>query len=130
MALIPLLSQCLSSISSVGSPVVWPMALGLSSSLGLLLAPIGLYICCSHGRSDHEIRSSVSDQLGNEAEIRGGRESDCIKDSNSKTSWSQILALCYSHGVIGWGFFLLNQWLPLYMTSLGISDPLTLGEPR
>jgi MFS family permease len=31
----------------------------------------------------------------------------------------QVIVLCACHAVMGWGFFLLQNWLPLYLASLG-----------
>lgn len=30
----------------------------------------------------------------------------------------QVAALCWSHAVIGWGFFIMQSWIPLYLASL------------
>ncbi|KAG2449157.1 hypothetical protein HYH02_005904 [Chlamydomonas schloesseri] len=39
----------------------------------------------------------------------------------------QVAALCLCHGVIGWGFFVLQSWLPMYMQSLGVRDLASAG---
>ena len=38
-----------------------------------------------------------------------------------------ILALCWVHSVIGWGFFILQSWIPTYLTQLGVTDLRTVG---
>ncbi|PNW88294.1 hypothetical protein CHLRE_01g023000v5 [Chlamydomonas reinhardtii] len=39
----------------------------------------------------------------------------------------QVAALCLCHGVIGWGFFVLQSWLPMYLQSLGVRDLASAG---
>ncbi|KAG2485869.1 hypothetical protein HYH03_015452 [Edaphochlamys debaryana] len=39
----------------------------------------------------------------------------------------QVAALCWCHGVIGWGFFVLQAWIPLYLQSLGVADLASAG---
>ncbi|GAX85008.1 hypothetical protein CEUSTIGMA_g12429.t1 [Chlamydomonas eustigma] len=42
--------------------------------------------------------------------------------SNIIEPWRNSLkvgVLCWCHGVIGWGFFVMSSWLPMYLTSLG-----------
>lgn len=38
----------------------------------------------------------------------------------------QILLLCWTHGVIGFGFFVLQAWVPIFLYSLGGSHSATL----
>ena len=38
-----------------------------------------------------------------------------------------ILALCWVHSVIGWGFFILQSWIPTYLNHLGMTDLKTVG---
>ncbi|GLC39136.1 hypothetical protein PLESTB_001509800 [Pleodorina starrii] len=39
----------------------------------------------------------------------------------------QVAALCWCHGVIGWGFFVLQSWVPMYLQSLGVADLASAG---
>ncbi|GIL74756.1 hypothetical protein Vretifemale_4681, partial [Volvox reticuliferus] len=39
----------------------------------------------------------------------------------------QVAVLCWCHGVIGWGFFVLQAWTPMYLQSLGIVDLANAG---
>lgn len=34
----------------------------------------------------------------------------------------QLAALCWMHAVIGWGFFILQSWIPMYLQSLGVGS--------
>jgi len=47
--------------------------------------------------------------------------------SQSET-WIQVLALCWAHAAIGWGFFTLQSWVPVYFRSLGINDLSLIGR--
>ena len=40
---------------------------------------------------------------------------------------THILALCWVHSVIGWGFFILQSWIPTYLTQLGMTDLKAIG---
>uniref|UniRef100_A0A383WD31 Major facilitator superfamily (MFS) profile domain-containing protein n=1 Tax=Tetradesmus obliquus TaxID=3088 RepID=A0A383WD31_TETOB len=37
----------------------------------------------------------------------------------SAASWQQLAVLCYAHAVMGYGFFILQNWIPMYLASLG-----------
>ncbi|KAK9806084.1 hypothetical protein WJX72_000485 [[Myrmecia] bisecta] len=39
----------------------------------------------------------------------------------------QVAVLCWTHSAIGWGFFILQSWIPTYLSSLGMADPGTAG---
>lgn len=39
----------------------------------------------------------------------------------------QIALLCWTHGVIGWGFFIFGTWIPTYLDYLGVTDLRTAG---
>lgn len=36
--------------------------------------------------------------------------------------YCQVLVLCWTHCVIGWGFFIFQFWMPTYLHSLGAAD--------
>ena len=40
---------------------------------------------------------------------------------------THIVALCWVHSVIGWGFFILQSWIPTYLNSLGMTDIRAVG---
>jgi len=39
----------------------------------------------------------------------------------ARSAWVQVAVLCYAHASIGWGFFILQNWVPLYVSHLGIT---------
>ena len=39
----------------------------------------------------------------------------------------QIALLCWTHGVIGWGFFIFGTWIPTYLDYLGVTNLKTAG---
>ncbi|KAL3156017.1 hypothetical protein ABBQ32_013005 [Trebouxia sp. C0010 RCD-2024] len=39
----------------------------------------------------------------------------------------QVVALCWVHSVIGFGFFILQSWVPTYLSHLGMTDLKTVG---
>ena len=39
----------------------------------------------------------------------------------------QVVALCWVHSVIGFGFFILQSWVPTYLSYLGVTDLKTVG---
>jgi MFS family permease len=131
MCLVPLLSLGLSSslLKDTGD-LIWPLTLGISSILGLLLAPFGLQVC-AHQRSIKQ--PTIGQHQTLQMTKTPSSSSDVwdlqLEERNrvAKNARSQVVALCVSHGVIGWGFFLINQWLPLYLSSLGIRNSTTLG---
>eukprot|EP00798_Chlamydomonas_sp_ICE-L_P012598 gene12598-15824_t len=38
-----------------------------------------------------------------------------------------VIILCWAHAVIGWGFFVMQSWLPMYMKSLGVASLADAG---
>lgn len=56
----------------------------------------------------------------------GAGDSSTAHVSRSQTL-THILALCWVHSVIGWGFFILQSWIPTYLTQLGMTDLKTVG---
>lgn len=40
---------------------------------------------------------------------------------------AHIVALCWVHSVIGFGFFVLQSWIPAYLTHLGVTDLTQVG---
>ncbi|WPT12343.1 Sodium-dependent phosphate transport protein 1 [Picochlorum sp. SENEW3] len=38
-----------------------------------------------------------------------------------------LMLLCWTHAVIGFGFFVLQSWIPTFLHSLGVSNLYTLG---
>ncbi|GLI69460.1 hypothetical protein VaNZ11_014076, partial [Volvox africanus] len=40
------------------------------------------------------------------------------ESSQRRSTLIQVAALCWCHGVIGWGFFVLQAWTPMYLQSL------------
>ena len=39
----------------------------------------------------------------------------------------QVAVLCWTHSVIGWGFFLFSFWIPAYLGSLGLTGLGSMG---
>ena len=39
----------------------------------------------------------------------------------------QLAVLCFSHSVVSWGLFVLQNWIPTYLTALGHTDFAALG---
>ena len=56
--------------------------------------------------------------------IAGGSDNSPISRSQNTV---HILALCWVHSVIGWGFFILQSWIPTYLNHLGMTDLKTVG---
>lgn len=47
--------------------------------------------------------------------------------SSTSSNTGQVVALCYVHSVIGLGFFILQSWVPTYLSHLGMTDLKTVG---
>lgn len=47
--------------------------------------------------------------------------------SSTASNTGQVVALCYVHSVIGLGFFILQSWVPTYLSHLGMTDLKTVG---
>ena len=49
------------------------------------------------------------------------------KQNSKAGNVTHIVALCWVHSVIGWGFFILQSWIPTYLNSLGMTDIRAVG---
>ena len=47
--------------------------------------------------------------------------------SSTASNTGQVVGLCYVHSVIGLGFFILQSWIPTYLSHLGMTDLKTVG---
>lgn len=47
--------------------------------------------------------------------------------SSTAENTVQVVALCWVHSVIGFGFFILQSWIPTYLSHLGVTDLKTVG---
>ena len=56
--------------------------------------------------------------------IAGGSDKSPLSRSQNIV---HIMALCWVHSVIGWGFFILQSWIPTYLNHLGMTDLKTVG---
>ena len=52
-----------------------------------------------------------------------GKTAPCSTAGNTM----QVVALCWVHSVIGFGFFILQSWIPTYLSHLGVTDLKTVG---
>jgi hypothetical protein len=78
----------------------------------------------SSSSSSSSSRTGVKSNDRNKAPRRHGLSS-LLGTPLSPASLHQVLVLCAAHAVMGWGFFLMQNWLPMYVSSLG---PQALAE--
>lgn len=55
---------------------------------------------------------------------------DCLTKRVQHVGWYaylQVLVLCWTHCVIGWGFFIFQSWMPSYLHSVGAADLGSMG---
>ena len=57
----------------------------------------------------------------------GGSQGDRGTGYPAHHTMMQIGALAWAHSVIGWGFFILQNWIPTYLGSLGLANPVAVG---
>ena len=50
-----------------------------------------------------------------------------VKGISKAGNTAHIVALCWVHSVIGFGFFVLQSWIPAYLTHLGVTDLNRVG---
>jgi len=97
----------------------------------------------NHGRKLRPVIYKLSSQVkgGSAVEIRSpmqslSQEVDFPQEPVPATrrfagmAWSEIrdyAALIYHHSAIGWGFFLFQNWIPTYLHSLNVNDPILRG---
>lgn len=50
------------------------------------------------------------------------------KGTRPRTTWGQLVFLCWSHVVISWGFFIFQSWIPTYLHHKGMHDLGLMGS--
>ena len=114
----------------LSSVLAWPDAFAVFGSLGVLLGAV----CLMQARklpvgSDAALLESQTDAgpSGGDAEA-----SKVAKDrpADGKFRWAELpeyAALIWAHSVIGWGFFLFQNWLPTFLQHMDVSHPINRG---
>ena len=84
----------------------------------------------STGSSSRNSSSSSSTQPDSETSSKARRRglSSLLGTTISPAARRQVLVLCAAHAVMGWGFFLMQNWLPMYVSSLGTQALAETGK--
>lgn len=109
LAAAPLLSQL----------VGWPLAFVVTGMLGLVWALAGSRVLSDGWRQ--EVNKDGPTLESSKEKPRGG----LLRLSPPLVL--QVAVLCWAHAVIGWGFFILQNWIPMYVTRLGVSQLSSAG---
>eukprot|EP00798_Chlamydomonas_sp_ICE-L_P009833 gene9833-7717_t len=71
-----------------------------------------------------QVQEEQQEQVEAEVPAPYGRPvgSSPSQPTNPQKRLLHLSILCWSHAVIGWGFFIMQSWLPMYMQSLGVAS--------
>lgn len=113
----------------LSSVLAWPDAFAVFGGLGVVLGATCLMQvlksptvseAASSGLQT-DAKSAVAAQRGNVAKE---------KPDSGKFQWGNLpeyAALIWAHSVIGWGFFLFQNWLPTFLQHMNVSHPISRG---
>jgi hypothetical protein len=128
LALMPVLS----------SVFAWPDAFAVFGVLGISL---GMTCLAQIRKHAGELQQAGSDsacaseaQAKKISERQAGESQEGIGETKqvqrAGLQWEEIgeyAALIWAHSVIGWGFFMFQNWLPTYLQFMNVNDPLVRG---
>lgn len=97
---------------AMAQAIGWPAAFGVFGAAGAATALVAMQLLPAE-------RPTVR-QAGEKR--RGGLPFDAMRRHAG-----ELALLCWTHGVIGYGFFVLQAWVPTFLHSLGTKDLTTLG---
>jgi MFS family permease len=140
----------LSATPAIAKVLGWPSAFLLSGITGVVLGLLALKSLPNlpeeylKGQMSTKRSRSVSsyDQQGSGSDGSGSDSSGSDENSSAaaagerrkRIDWGlllhhapDMLLLCFTHGVIGFGFFVLQSWVPTFLYHLGTTDLTTLG---
>ncbi|BDA50497.1 Sodium-dependent phosphate transport protein 1, chloroplastic [Coccomyxa sp. Obi] len=106
----------------VAAPLGWPAALVAFAAGGLLWVVFGA-LTLPQGKMPPLAPVAVRTAKSHESK-RGAQPR---QKNSSKSNWFQVLVLCWTHCVIGWGFFIFQAWMPSYLHSMGAADLGSMG---
>ena len=104
----------------------WTGACGLFGVVGLTFGIMSLFVL-EHDRSAQ--RNILDRECGTYGQ-KSGRSSQFRRKSlygRLCRHGPDLLLLCWTHAVIGFGFFVLQAWVPTFLHSLGTENLKTLG---
>jgi len=132
----------LSATPAVAAIAGWPSAFLVFGAAGVVLGILALkslptlpeeYI--KQQMSTKRSRSVASFDKDSDSDSSNEEESSSMSFNRRKQlDWDlllhhapDVLLLCWTHGVIGFGFFVLQSWVPTFLYSLGTTDLTALG---
>ena len=125
----------LASMPLLSSVLAWPDAFAVFGGLGVLLG-----VACMIQVNKLPMRSDAASP-----ESRADAKRELHLDVNAKASvavgepersaggkfrWAEVpeyVALIWAHSVIGWGFFLFQNWIPTFLQHMNVTQPITRG---
>lgn len=107
---------------AIVAPLGWPAALVAFAAAGLFWVVFGALTL------PRERKSSIHPVAVVDAKPhKSKRGPQSRHKSRSSSNWFQVLVLCWTHCVIGWGFFIFQCWMPSYLHSVGAADLGSMG---
>lgn len=135
----------LSATPAIAAVAGWPSAFLGFGAAGVVLGFLALkslpklpeeYIKQQMSTTRPRSVSSFDRDSGSDSSSSGSDEesSSLTNHSRKRLDWDlllhhapDMLLLCWTHGVIGLGFFVLQSWVPTFLYSLGTTDLTALG---
>jgi MFS family permease len=134
----------LSATPAIAAIAGWPMAFLAFGAAGVVLGFLALkslpelpeeYIKQQMStKRPHSIASFDKDSDSDSSSGSDEERSSMPTARRKQLDWDlllhhlpDMLLLCWTHGVIGFGFFVLQSWVPTFLYSLGTTDLTALG---
>lgn len=107
----------------------WPTAVLLFGAIGAIWGIIALRSLPLHSTRNSK-DGSMDDVSNNNNSTTSDSTKEEIKRIDVGLCWhhaGDLALMCWTHGIIGMGFFVLQSWVPTFLHSLGIVDLTVLG---
>lgn len=118
----------LAAMPLLSTMLAWPDAFAVFGGLGVLLGiTCLLHVGTLPALSDVQEGESETDVEG--GEVKGGSEENAssVTTGFQWSNWPEYGALIWAHSVIGWGFFLFQNWLPTFLQHMNVVNPVPRG---
>jgi nitrate/nitrite transporter NarK len=108
----------------LSSVLAWPDAFAVYGVLGVLLGVTCLMqVSTMLGPESEEVPGKLDDDL--QIQVTTARVT--AADQSHTGRWAEYATLIWAHSVIGWGFFLFQNWIPTFLQHMHVTNPVTRG---
>jgi nitrate/nitrite transporter NarK len=115
----------------LSSVLAWPDAFAVFGGLSVLMSAICLMQVSKLSVAAEVDSIEVQCEVGKESEVAANGGSVVRDESENRnfkwSDWPEYFALIWAHSVIGWGFFLFQNWIPTFLQHMYVTNSIKRG---